>query len=49
MISRPLHALGWWAPYLGALVFGIGLFLFMSIREKDMPWVLWTLYIALIG
>jgi len=49
MISRPLNALGWWAPYVGALVFGVGLFLFMSIRQKDIPWVLLTLYIALIG
>jgi uncharacterized membrane protein YjjB (DUF3815 family) len=49
VVGKPLNTLGWWAPYLGILVFGIGLFLFLSIREKDMPWVLVTLYIALIG
>ncbi len=49
IVSKPLNTLGWWAPYLGILIFGGGLFLFLSIREQDMPWVLVTLYIALVG
>lgn len=48
-VGKPLNSLGWWAPYVGILIFGAGLFLFLSIRQKDMPWVLVTLYIALIG
>ena len=41
--------LGWWAPYLGILIFGIGMYLFMSIRNKDLPWVMLILYVAFIG
>jgi len=46
---KPLNTLGLWAPYLGVLIFGIGVYLFMCIRERDMPWVLLNLYVALIG
>ncbi|MBP2047040.1 threonine/serine ThrE exporter family protein [Methanobacterium aggregans] len=41
--------LGWWAPYLGILIFAVGMYLFMSIRSKDLPWVILILYIAFIG
>ena len=44
-----MNALGWWAPYLGVLIFGVGMYLFMSIRNKDLPWVLLILYIAFFG
>lgn len=36
----------WWAPYLGALVFGTGAWLQLSARTKDMPWLLLVLVIA---
>ncbi|HYA61234.1 MAG TPA: threonine/serine exporter family protein [Candidatus Acidoferrum sp.] len=49
LITRSFNTIGLWAPYLGVLIFGMGVYLFMSLREKDMPWVLLNLYIALIG
>ena len=49
LVANSLNALGWWAPYLGVLIFAVGMYLFMSIRNKDMPWVILILYIALIG
>jgi uncharacterized membrane protein YjjP (DUF1212 family) len=39
----------WWIPYIGVLVFGIGMYLFMSIKKKDMPWIFFILYLAFIG
>jgi uncharacterized membrane protein YjjP (DUF1212 family) len=49
LFVKSMVTLGWWAPYLGVLIFGIGMHLFMSIRSKDMPWVLLILYLAFIG
>ena len=49
LVTNPLNALGWWAPYLGVLIFAVGMYLFMSIRNKDMPWVILILYIAFFG
>lgn len=49
LVSNSMNALGWWAPYLGVLIFGVGMYLFMSIRSKDLPWVLLILYIAFFG
>jgi len=48
-ISNTANALGWWAPYLGILMFTIGMYLFMSIKNKDLPWVLLIVYIAFFG
>lgn len=49
LVANSMSALGWWAPYLGVLIFGIGMYLFMSIRNKDLPWVILILYIAFLG
>jgi uncharacterized membrane protein YjjP (DUF1212 family) len=49
LVTNPLNALGWWAPYLGVFIFAMGMYLFMSIKNKDMPWVILILYIAFFG
>ncbi len=49
LIANSVNGLGWWAPYLGVLIFAVGMYLFMSIRNKDMPWVILILYIAFFG
>jgi uncharacterized membrane protein YjjP (DUF1212 family) len=49
LVTNSMNALGWWAPYLGVLIFALGMYLFMSIRNKDMPWVILILYIAFFG
>jgi len=48
-ITNSLNALGWWAPYVGVFMFTIGMYLFMSIKNKDLPWVLLIIYIAFFG
>ena len=49
LVANSVNGLGWWAPYLGVLIFAVGMYLFMSIRNKDMPWVILILYIAFFG
>jgi uncharacterized membrane protein YjjP (DUF1212 family) len=39
-------SLGWWAPWVGVLVFGIGQYLNSSAPAKSLPWLLFTLYFA---
>ena len=48
-VANSMNGLGWWAPYLGVIIFSVGMYLFMSIRNKDMPWVILILYIAFFG
>lgn len=48
-ITNTTNGLGWWAPYLGVLMFTIGMYLFMSIKNKDLPWVLLIVYVAFFG
>jgi uncharacterized membrane protein YjjP (DUF1212 family) len=48
-VANSINGLGWWAPYLGVITFALGMYLFMSIRNKDMPWVILILYIAFFG
>jgi uncharacterized membrane protein YjjP (DUF1212 family) len=40
MVAHLATPLGWWAPYIGILVFTLGMYLLMSIRNRDMPGVL---------
>jgi uncharacterized membrane protein YjjP (DUF1212 family) len=49
LVTNSSNILGWWAPYIGVLIFASGMYLFMSIRNKDMPWVILILYIAFFG
>ncbi len=49
LVTNSLNALGWWAPYLGVFIFAMGMYLFMSIKNKDLPWVILILYIAFFG
>ncbi len=41
--------LGWWAPYIGILVFTMGMYLLMSIRNRDMLGVLIVLSATFLG
>lgn len=38
-----------WMTFLGVLIFAVGMYFFMSIRDKDLPWILLVLYIAFLG
>jgi len=49
MVANVVASLGWWAPYIGILIFTMGLYLLMSIRNKDMPGVLIVLFATFLG
>ncbi|MCE7697715.1 MAG: threonine/serine exporter family protein, partial [Methanobacterium paludis] len=49
MFISPSTTSIWWIPYIGVLVFGVGMYLFMSIERRDMPWIILILYIAFMG
>lgn len=38
-----------WISFLGVLIFAVGMYFFMSIRDRDMSWIILVLYIAFIG
>jgi uncharacterized membrane protein YjjP (DUF1212 family)/uncharacterized membrane protein YjjB (DUF3815 family) len=39
----------WWAPILGTLLYGVGLFVFLSGANRDLPWMLLVLFVAMLG
>jgi uncharacterized membrane protein YjjP (DUF1212 family) len=41
--------LGWWAAWVGVLVFGVGMFLHFSAPRRSLKWLLLVLYAAWIG
>ncbi len=49
LVVTAANTLGWWAPYIGIMLFGIGMFLFLSMRNRDFPWVMIVLYVAFLG
>lgn len=49
IIADTATPLNWWAPYIGVLVFTLGMYLFMSIRNKDMLGVLIVLFATFLG
>jgi uncharacterized membrane protein YjjB (DUF3815 family) len=38
-----------WAPFLGTLLFGVGLFFYLSGTKRDLFWMLVVLYLAMLG
>ncbi|HII79448.1 MAG TPA: threonine/serine exporter family protein [Methanosarcina sp.] len=49
IIADKATPINWWAPYIGVLVFTLGMYLFMSIRNKDMVGVLIVLFATFLG
>jgi uncharacterized membrane protein YjjP (DUF1212 family) len=47
--ADPENLLGWWAPWLGVLVVGIGTFVYHSAPRRSLAWLLVVLYAAWIG
>jgi uncharacterized membrane protein YjjP (DUF1212 family) len=39
----------WWAPILGTLLYGLGLFFYLSGANRDLPWMLLVLFVAMLG
>ena len=44
-----VNLLGWWAPWLGVLVFGLAAAVFFSAPRGSLPWLLLVLGVAWIG
>ncbi len=45
----PANGLGWWAPWVGVLVFGAGVFVYNSAPSGSLPWLLIVLLVAFVG
>ena len=45
----PFNIFQGWISFFGILIFAVGMYFFMSIRRKDLPWILLVLYIAFFG
>jgi uncharacterized membrane protein YjjB (DUF3815 family) len=41
--------LGWWAPWAGVLIFGLGIYVHNSAPERSLVWLLIVLFSAWIG
>jgi uncharacterized membrane protein YjjP (DUF1212 family) len=39
----------WWAPFLGTLLFGLGMFVRLSGANRDLFWMLVVLYVAMLA
>jgi uncharacterized membrane protein YjjB (DUF3815 family) len=49
LIDSPQNLIGWWAPWLGVLVVGIGTYLYYSAPKHSLPWLMVVLIAAWIG
>ena len=47
--NDPLNLLGWWAPWLGVAVVGVGTYLYHSPPKGSFWWLLVVLYAAWVG
>jgi uncharacterized membrane protein YjjP (DUF1212 family) len=47
--DRPVNLLGWWAPWLGVVVFGIATALYFSAPRGALRWLLLVLLTAWVG
>jgi uncharacterized membrane protein YjjP (DUF1212 family) len=47
--DNPGNLLGWWAPWLGVLLFGIAVALYFSAPRGALPWLLAVLCTAWVG
>jgi uncharacterized membrane protein YjjB (DUF3815 family) len=49
LVNAPENLLGWWAPWLGVVVFGIGVALFNSAPRGSFPWLFVVLLATWVG
>jgi uncharacterized membrane protein YjjB (DUF3815 family) len=49
LLDTPSNLLGWWAPWLGVLIVGIGNYLHFSAPPRSFGWLCLVLYAAWIG
>jgi uncharacterized membrane protein YjjP (DUF1212 family) len=49
LIDSPQNLIGWWAPWFGVLIVGIGTYLYYSAPKRSLPWLMVVLAAAWIG
>jgi uncharacterized membrane protein YjjB (DUF3815 family) len=49
IVEHPRDLLGAWAPWLGVLVFGVGIAVYQSAPSRPFGWLLLVLYAAWLG
>ncbi|MDT5002463.1 MAG: hypothetical protein QOK12_4568 [Mycobacterium sp.] len=49
LVTTQLNRLGPWAPFLGVLVYGLGIWLNFAPPAKFLPWMVLMLYVAYAG
>jgi uncharacterized membrane protein YjjP (DUF1212 family) len=49
LTDNPVARLGWWAPWVGVLVFAVGNWLHLSSPARSLPWILAVLLAAYTG
>jgi uncharacterized membrane protein YjjP (DUF1212 family) len=49
LVNAPENLLGWWAPWLGVVVFGVGVSVFNSAPRGSFPWLFLVLLVTWMG
>lgn len=49
LVNTPENLLGWWAPWLGVVVFGVGVSVFNSAPRGSFPWLFLVLLVTWMG
>jgi uncharacterized membrane protein YjjP (DUF1212 family) len=49
LVDDPRNLIGWWAPWLGVVVFGIGVAVFYSAPSGSLPGLFLVLLVAFLG
>jgi uncharacterized membrane protein YjjP (DUF1212 family) len=49
LVDAPTNLLGWWAPWFGVLLVGVGNYLYFSAPPRSLGWLCLVLYAASIG
>ena len=49
LADNPVNRLGWWAPWLGVVVFAVGNYLHLSAPARSLPWMLVIMFAAYAG
>jgi uncharacterized membrane protein YjjB (DUF3815 family) len=47
--DQQANLLGWWAPWLGVIVFGVATAVYLSAPRRALPWLMVVLFAAWIG
>jgi uncharacterized membrane protein YjjB (DUF3815 family) len=49
LADHPVNRLGWWAPWVGVVVFALGIYLHLSSPARSLPWILVIMLAAYAG